>query len=312
MARVAAFSRDSKQFANGEEVALRNFCVLPGGRGGVTTGRDGRNAIELRDVAFSYDRTRRFIEGVSLGFEKGALTSVVGPNGCGKSTLLKIACGIVRPRRGEVLLEGRPMEAYAARERARRLALLSQGPRPPAMSVESLVACGRFPHSSGQGRLSRADREAVEYAMELADVTRFRSCDVGRLSGGERQRAFIAMTLSQDTDIVVLDEPTTYLDIGACHDVMRLVRRLNEEHGKTIVLVIHDLDLALRYSDKVVVVRDGSVIGEGEVGAVYESRAIDEAFGIDLHACEAPGGDAYVVFPRASARPVCAGSTGEG
>lgn len=256
-------------------------------------------ALELRGVYFSYDRSRPFIEGVSLGFERGAVTSIVGPNGCGKSTLLKVACGIVRPRGGEALLDGRSVHSYAARERARRVALLAQGPRPPAMTVESLVACGRFPHSSSQGRLSRADCEAVEHAMELADVARLRSCDVRRLSGGQRQRAFVAMTLAQDADIVVLDEPTTYLDIGACHDVMRLVRRLNEDCGKTVVLVIHDLDLALRYSDRVAVMDAGSLAASGSVGEVYASRAIDDAFGIDLRRCGVGEGEAYVALPRA-------------
>lgn len=167
------------------------------------------------------------------------------------------------------------------------------------MTVESLVACGRFPHSSSQGRLSRADREAVEHAMELADVARLRSCDVRRLSGGQRQRAFVAMTLAQDADIVVLDEPTTYLDIGACHDVMRLVRRLNEDCGKTVVLVIHDLDPALRYSDRVAVMDAGSVAASGSVGEVYASRAIDDAFGIDLRRCGVGEGEAYVALPCA-------------
>ena len=167
------------------------------------------------------------------------------------------------------------------------------------MTVESLVACGRFPYSSSQGRLSRADRAAVEYAMELADVACLRSRDLRRLSGGQRQRAFVAMTLAQDADIVVLDEPTTYLDIGACHDVMRLVRRLNEECGKTVVLVIHDLDLALRYSDRMAVMDAGAVTAAGAVNEVYASRAIDEAFGIDLHRCGVGSDEAYVALPRA-------------
>lgn len=255
-------------------------------------------ALELRGVGFSYDRSRPFIEDVSIGFERGAVTSIVGPNGCGKSTLLKVACGIVRPCRGDVLLDGRNVRSYAARERARRLALLAQGPRPPAMTVESLVACGRFPYSSSQGRLSRADRAAVEHAMELADVACLRSCDLRRLSGGQRQRAFVAMTLAQDADTVVLDEPTTYLDIGACHDVMGLVRRLNEECGKTVVLVIHDLDLALRYSDRMAVMDAGAVTAAGTVDEVYASRAIDEAFGVDLHRCGVGSDEAYVALPR--------------
>lgn len=282
---------------------IRAVCVseCPDGAGTSCAARAGDCdfALELRGVDFSYDRSRSFIEDVSLGFERGAVTSIVGPNGCGKSTLLKVACGVVRPFKGEVLLDGRNVRSYAARERARRLALLAQGPRPPAMTVESLVACGRFPHSSSRGRLSCADREAVERAMELADVARLRSRDLRMLSGGQRQRAFVAMTLAQDTDIVVLDEPTTYLDIGACHEVMGLVRRLNEDCGKTVVLVIHDLDLALRYSDRVAVMNAGSVVAAGPVDEIYASQTIDDAFGVDLHRCDVCGGDAYIALPRA-------------
>lgn len=288
---------DEFAFAGGD-------CRAFGGRSmGASADSDRRRAsacfaMELRAVSFAYDHVRPLVEDVSVGFEKGQVTSIVGPNGCGKSTLLRLACGIVRPQCGEALLDGRPVREYASRERARRLALLSQGPRPPAMTVESLVACGRFPYLNGRGRLSKADRDAVGRAMDLTDVARFRTCDLAHLSGGERQRAFIAMTLAQDAETVVLDEPTTYLDIGACHDVMRLVRRLNVEEDKTVVMVIHDLDLALRYSDRLVVMRDGSVLAAGEVDEVYASKAIDEAFDVEVCACSADGRRAFSVFPR--------------
>ena len=172
-------------------------------------------------------------------FSHGAVTSIVGPNGCGKSTMVKLVDGLLRPQAGEVRVGGVPTLSLKAKARARRVAVLAQASRPPAMTVEALVACGRYPYQAHQGKLSREDREHVERALELAGIARFRTQELRRLSGGERQRAFIAMTLAQDTDLIVLDEPTTYLDIRACHETMELIRRLNEEAGKTIVMVIH-------------------------------------------------------------------------
>ena len=165
------------------------------------------------------------------------------------------------------------------------------------MTVEALVACGRYPYQAHQGKLSREDREHVERALELAGIARFRTQELRRLSGGERQRAFIAMTLAQDTDLIVLDEPTTYLDIRACHETMELIRRLNEEAGKTIVMVIHDLDLALRYSDRLLVMERGRAAAAGTVEEVLATGAIERAFGVSIRPHEAAEGRAYTLFP---------------
>lgn len=253
-------------------------------------------AIELRDVSFSYGKAP-FIEGLSTQFEHGAITSVVGPNGCGKSTMVKLVDGFLRAQSGQVLVDGVPTLSLKAKERARQVAVLAQASRPPAMTVEALVACGRYPYQSHQGRLSREDREQVEYAMELANVTRFRDHELRLLSGGERQRAFIAMTLAQDTRLIVLDEPTTYLDIRACHETMQLVRRLNEEEGKTVVMVIHDLDLALRYSDRLLVMERGRAACAGSVEEVLAAGALERAFGVCICPHEAEEGRAYTLFP---------------
>ena len=198
---------------------------------------------------------------------------------------------------GEVRIDGVATLSLKAKERARRVAVLAQASRPPAMTVEALVACGRYPYQAHQGRLSREDREQVERALELANVARFRAHELRRLSGGERQRAFIAMTLAQDTDLIVLDEPTTYLDIRACHETMELVRRLNVEAGKTVVMVIHDLDLALRYSDCLLVMERGRATASGTVEEVLATGAIERAFGVSIRTCAAPEGTAYTLFP---------------
>lgn len=252
--------------------------------------------IELRNVSFSYGK-EPFIEGLSATFFHGAVTSVVGPNGCGKSTMVKLIDGLLRPQAGEVRIGGVPTLSMKAKERARRVAVLAQAGRPPAMTVEALVACGRYPYQARQGRLSCEDREQVERALELAGVARFRAHELRRLSGGERQRAFIAMTLAQDTGLIVLDEPTTYLDIRACHEIMELVRRLNEEAGKTVVMVIHDLDLALRYSDRLLVMERGRATAAGSVGEVLGTGAIERAFGVAVRPHEAAEGRAYALFP---------------
>ncbi len=256
------------------------------------------HVIAMRGLAFSYDRRCAFIDGLSVGFVSGAVTGIVGPNGCGKSTLLKLASGMLVPQAGDVLLDGRPVSSYGAKERARKLALLSQGLRPPAMTVAALASCGRFAHTGGFGAMSREDEKAVERALEATDMADLRDCELARLSGGQRQRAFIAMVLAQDADTILLDEPTTYLDIGACHDVMRLVRRLNEEEGKTTVLVIHDLDLALRYCDRLVVMDRGRIVCSGATEDVFAAGAIQSAFGVSVHEFDANGRRAYAVFPR--------------
>ena len=253
-------------------------------------------AIAIDDVSFSYGR-EPFIEGLSASFPHGAVTSIVGPNGCGKSTMVKLIDGILRPSAGEVRIDGTPTLSCKPKERARRVAVLAQASRPPAMTVEALVACGRYPYQAHQGRLSREDRDHVERALELAGVARFRHHDLRRLSGGERQRAFVAMTLAQDTATVVLDEPTTYLDIRACHELMELVRCLNQEHGKAIVMVIHDLDLALRYSDRLLVMERGRAAATGTVEEVLAAGAIERAFGVSIRSHVAPEGRAYTLFP---------------
>jgi len=255
-------------------------------------------AIRLVDVGFSYGK-KPFIADFTLDIAAGAVTSIVGPNGCGKSTLLKIVDGILVPAAGEVLIGGQPCHSMGSKQRARHVALLPQGSRPPTMTVEGLVACGRYPHQSGLGnRLNADDRRHVEEAMALAGVEQFRHMDVRFLSGGERQRVFIAMVLAQDTEIIVMDEPTTYLDMHACHEIMQLTRTLNEVSSKTIVMVNHDIDLALRYSDRIAVMDKGSLLYSGDVPAVLASGTLEEAFHVEI--CPYPSNTrtGYTIFPR--------------
>lgn len=239
-------------------------------------------AIRYEDVSFSYKAGTLFMEGLSAAIPAGAVTSIVGPNGCGKSTLVKLAAGLLRPTAGRVEVAGHDTASLASRERAHLMAVLAQSSRVPPMTVEALVACGRHPHLGWDGRLGPDDRAAVEAAMERAGVAAFHNHDLRQLSGGERQRAHLARTLAQDTDLIVLDEPTTYLDISACHDLMALVRDLNRREGKTVAMVIHDLDLALRYSDYLVVMQKGRVAAQGPTDEVLASGAVGDAFHMDI------------------------------
>lgn len=260
-------------------------------------------AIRYEGVSFSYKAGAPFMEGLSAGIPAGAVTSIVGPNGCGKSTLVKLAAGLLRPTAGRVDVAGRDTGTLASRERARLMAVLAQTSRMPPMTVEALVACGRHPHLGWGGRRGPADRAAVEAAMERAGVAAFRNHDLHQLSGGERQRAHVARTLAQGTDLIVLDEPTTYLDISACHDLMALVRDLNRREGKTVAMVIHDLDLALRYSDYLVVMQRGMVAAQGPTDEVLASGAVGEAFHMDICPHDRLHADGfaergYVLYPR--------------
>lgn len=239
-------------------------------------------AIRYEHISFSYRKGVPFMEGLAAAIPAGAVTSIVGPNGCGKSTLVKLAAGLLRPTAGRVDVAGRDTGTLAPRERAQLMAVLAQTSHIPPMTVEALVACGRQPYLGWGGRLGADDRAAVEAAMERAGVARFHNMDLRQLSGGERQRAHVARTLAQETDLIVLDEPTTYLDISACHDLMILVRDLNRREGKTVAMVIHDLDLALRYSDFLVVMQRGRVVAQGPADAVLASGVVGDAFHMDI------------------------------
>lgn len=223
------------------------------------------------------------VRDVDLAIKPGTITALVGPNGCGKSTLLKAFARVLPPKSGRVTLDGAPIGSYPTRDVARKLALLPQGPvAPEGLTVTELVAQGRFPHQTLLRQWSPGDRAAVERAMALTDLETFADRPVHSLSGGQRQRCWLAMVLAQDTSLLLLDEPTTFLDLKVQVDLMSLLARIVAEEGRTMLLVLHELNLAAAFADHVVMMREGRVVAEGagvdvirpeELWQVFELRS---------------------------------------
>lgn len=225
----------------------------------------------------SFDYHFPLLRNINLAFEEGKITTIIGPNGCGKSTLLKLGAGLLTPRQGKVLLYGQDISRFRRKEYARQVSILLQSDAVPDVTVETLVGHGRFPYRSYRHPRGRRDKPIIEEAMSIAHVTELRKKNLRQLSGGERQRAFIAMALAQDTPLLMLDEPTTYLDINHQLEIMALVQTLNKR-GKTIIMVLHDLNLALHNSHHIILMQKGKIITAGKPESVVQSGKIDEVF----------------------------------
>lgn len=235
---------------------------------------------------------------LSLAVPEGGVTGIVGPNGCGKSTLLKLADGLLVPASGEVRVFGRGVAALSSRERARLVALLPQVHRTPSMTVRDLVMCGRYAHMGVFGRPGEADCRAVAEALAETGIEALADKPARGLSGGERQRAFLAMAVAQDARLLMLDEPTTYLDVRAALETMELARKLSERRDTTVLAVIHDLDLAFRTCDRLVVLDGGAVRAQGAATDAAVTEAVSDAFGVDVCRMETPHGVAWSFFSR--------------
>ncbi len=215
---------------------------------------------------------------------KGKITSIIGPNGCGKSTLLKTLARILPLQKGEIFLEGINMKEMSTKEIARRMSMLPQGPQAPAgLTVEDLVSYGRYPYQSGFGILSEKDREIMAQAMKTTGVYDLALRSIDQLSGGQRQRAWIAMALAQDTQLILLDEPTTYLDMAHQLEILQELEKLNKEENKTIVIVIHDLNLAARFSDWLIAMRDGQIRYEGTPEQIFTPAVLADVFSLNAY-----------------------------
>ena len=236
--------------------------------------------IEIKNISKTYGTTE-VLQDVSVTIEKGKITTFVGANGAGKSTLLNIVGRIIKQNSGEVLLEGQPISKIKDRDMAKKLAFLKQSNFVNVkITVRELVAFGRFPHS--QGRLKKDDQEAIDQAISYMGLEDLQDKYIDQISGGQRQRAFIAMTVAQDTDYILLDEPLNNLDMKYSVQIMQTLQKLVEDTGKTIVLVIHDINFASCYSDVIVALKDGKIVKAGTVDEVVEADVLREVFDLDF------------------------------
>ena len=238
------------------------------------------------------------VHDLTLDIPDGRVTTIVGPNGCGKSTLLRTMARLLKPSDGRVRLDGVPVHDVPTRDVSRRLALLPQSPiAPDGLLVRDLVGRGRHPHQRWFQQWSHTDEEVVEQALRMTDTWDLRDRAIDQLSGGQRQRAWVAMTLAQDTDLVLLDEPTTFLDLAHQVEVLDLVSKLNRERGRTVAMVLHDLNLAARYSDTVVVMRSGRIVTQGSPTEVFTVAMLEEVFGLKADVLSDPRTGLPVVVP---------------
>jgi len=251
-------------------------------------------------VTLGYDR-RTVARDLTLAVPDGSFTVVVGPNACGKSTLLRSLARLLRPSVGDVVLDGTSIHRMATKEVARRVGLLPQSAlAPEGITVADLVARGRYPHQNLFRQQSDADRRAVADAMDATRVTELAGVPVDELSGGQRQRVWVAMALAQQTGILLLDEPTTFLDIAHQIELMDLFARLHAE-GTTLVAVLHDLNHAARYATHLVVMKDGAVVAQGRPGDVVTADLVEEVFGLPCLVIPDPLAGTPLVIPRGAA-----------
>ncbi|WP_434443095.1 ABC transporter ATP-binding protein [Lentzea sp. E54] len=260
--------------------ALRNDAARLGAEG-VTVGYADRVVLDNLDVAIP----------------TGVITTVIGPNGCGKSTLLRTLSRLLKPRQGTVLLDGHDIARLKTKDVAKRMGLLPQTPiAPEGLTVADLVARGRHPHQSWVRQWSSDDADVVARALHMTGVADLAHRPIDSLSGGQRQRVWISMTLAQGTDLLLLDEPTTYLDLAHAIDVIDLVDDLHEG-GCTIVMVLHDLNLAVRYSDNLIVMKSGSIVAQGHPSEVITSELLLDTFGLQAKVIGDPVSERPLIVP---------------
>ncbi|MEU0839593.1 ABC transporter ATP-binding protein [Streptomyces sp. NPDC005962] len=262
----------------------------------IESGARGLARLAARGVTVGYGG-RNVIDGLDVAIPPGVITTIIGPNGCGKSTLLRTLTRLLKPASGSVVLDGEDIARLRTRDVAKKLGLLPQAPvAPEGLTVADLVARGRHPHQSWLRQWSSDDAGVVERALALTGVADLADRPVDSLSGGQRQRVWISMTLAQGTDLLLLDEPTTYLDLAHAIDVLDLVDDLHES-GRTVVMVLHDLNLATRYSDNLIVMRAGSILAQGHPREVITAELLDEAFGLRAMVVDDPVGDRPLIVP---------------
>ncbi|MFC0559109.1 ABC transporter ATP-binding protein [Halalkalibacter alkalisediminis] len=238
-------------------------------------------SIQTTGLSIGY-HDRLLFEDLDLTIPRGEISVFVGSNGCGKSTLLRSIARLLKPTQGSILLEGKDVHHMSSKEVAKKMGILPQSPiSPEGLTVHDLVKQGRYPHQSWLKRWTEDDSEKVEAAMKATRVDELRNRPVDELSGGQRQRAWIAMTLAQDTDVILLDEPTTYLDMTHQIEILDLLFELNESHSRTIIMVLHDINLASRYAHNIIAIKDGTVFRQGTPEAIINCELVRAVFGME-------------------------------
>ncbi|BDB00243.1 ABC transporter ATP-binding protein [Clostridium botulinum] len=252
-------------------------------------------SIETKNLDIAYEDTL-IVKELNMQIPKGKITSIIGANGCGKSTILKAVGRILKPKNGLVHLSGQDISKLSTKEIAKKMAILPQNPTAPSgLTVNELVAYGRFPHQKGFGNLTEEDKRIVKWALAATKLSEFERREVDTLSGGQRQRVWIAMALAQQTDLILLDEPTTYLDLAHQLEVLKLLYELNRNQKCTIIMVLHDLNLAARFSDYIIAIQKGDIIKYGPPEEVMTPEVLRKTFNIN----------ADIVIEPKSNRPVC-------
>lgn len=238
------------------------------------------NHIEIQNLYVSYDNTQ-VIKNMTIEIPKGEVTMIIGSNGCGKSTLLKTIARVISPKKGIIKINGKNIQAEKSRDIAKYMAVLPQSPiSPPGLIVKDLISYGRFPHKKLMGNLNKEDLEIINWAMEVTGVSDFANRRLDSLSGGQRQRAWIAMSLAQQTEIILLDEPTTYLDMSHQLEILLLLQKLAKTENRTIVVVLHELNNATRFADYIIGMKNGDVIFSGKPINVITKENLLKIYGI--------------------------------
>ncbi|MFI3209433.1 MAG: ABC transporter ATP-binding protein [Peptostreptococcaceae bacterium] len=253
------------------------------------------NCISTKNLNISYDNVD-IVKDLNLEIPKGKITTIIGSNGCGKSTILKTIARIIKSKSGDIFINDKSIKEQKAKDIAKVMAVLPQSPQAPnGLTVEELIAYGRFPHQKGFGKKTNDDRDIITWALKSTHIEEFRHRKIEDLSGGQRQRAWIAMAIAQQTDILILDEPTTYLDLAHQLEILKLLKDINLKYNTTIVMVIHELNNAARFADNMVGIKKGEIVCEGSPEVVMTNENLRKLFNID----------AEIINDSREHKPVC-------